>query len=138
LRDFFVRSIIDKPSDPASENQHLVRKNSEVQGHSYKRHCSDSSSTSSADLLTNPKADFDQELQVTLEKYLKTHLLSSTKTTTENIQQQRKTRLSSLTKSDTEKLINQFHFPKQISNLKHYEKQVSHSGKYFNQKFLSV
>lgn len=81
--------------------------------------------SSSADLLANSKIDFDQELQITLEKYLKTHLLSSTN---EHIQQQRKTRLSSLIKSEPEKLINQFNLPKSNFNLKNYEKQVSHQS----------
>jgi tetratricopeptide (TPR) repeat protein len=65
----------------------------------------------------------DQELQITLEKYLKNYLLSSIN---ENIQQQRKTRLSSLIKSEPEKLIHQFNLPKPISDLKHYEKQVDY------------
>jgi hypothetical protein len=81
--------------------------------------------SSPSDILTNPKTDFDlfidQQLQTTLEKCLKNHLLSSTKMMNENIQQQQKTRLS---KSETGKLIDELDFTKQSFDLEHYEKQV--------------
>ncbi len=79
----------------------------------------------SSDILTSPKTNFDiftdQQLQATLEQRLRNHLLSSTNTMNENIQQQRKTRL---TKSETGKLIDDLDFTKQVCNLEHYEKQV--------------
>jgi hypothetical protein len=79
----------------------------------------------SSDKLTNSKTDFDlfidQQLQATLEK----HLLSSTKTSNERIQQQRKTRLATL---ETGKLIDQLGFTKQVPNSEHYEKQVRHQS----------
>jgi len=79
----------------------------------------------SSDILTSPKTNFDilidQQLQTTLEQRLRNHLLSSTNTTNENIQQKQKTRL---TKSETGKLIDDLDFTKQVCNLEHYEKQV--------------
>ncbi len=76
-----------------------------------------------SDILTSPKTDLDrfidQQLQATLEKCLKNHL-----STNENIQQQQQQRKTRLSKSETEKLLNELDFTKQICNLEHYEKQV--------------
>ncbi|CAF0739151.1 unnamed protein product [Rotaria sordida] len=75
--------------------------------------------------LSSSSNDFDvfidQQLQATLEKHLKNHLLLSTNH--ENIPSQRKTRLVTLTKSETGKLINDLDLTKQVCNLEHYEKQ---------------
>ncbi|CAF3533956.1 unnamed protein product [Adineta steineri] len=76
----------------------------------------------SANNLVNRKTEsdtfIDQQLQTTLEKRLRDHLLS---TITMNHQQEN--RLASLTKSETEKLMDKIDFTKQVCNLEHYEKQ---------------
>ena len=85
--------------------------------------------SSMVDSLSDPRtvcnANIDQELQITLEKYVKNQLLSSTKSLREDIQKQRQTRFASFTKSPMEKLINELHSSQSIANLHDYNKQVS-------------
>ncbi|CAF2092046.1 unnamed protein product [Rotaria magnacalcarata] len=74
---------------------------------------------------SNPLSDFDiffdQQIQATLEKRMKSQTRLSTKQ--ENIRKKRKNRLVTLTRSETGKLVNQLDLTKQVCNVEHYEKQ---------------
>ncbi|UJR33069.1 hypothetical protein I4U23_020528 [Adineta vaga] len=77
---------------------------------------------SSSNNLNDQKEDLnkvmDKQLQATLEKRLRDHLLSST-----SIRNQSKTPPITLTKSETGKLMNAIHSNKQTCDLEHYNKQ---------------
>ncbi|CAF3640799.1 unnamed protein product [Adineta steineri] len=76
------------------------------------------SANNSVNRKTESNTFIDQQLQTTLEKRLRDHLLS---TITMNHQQEN--RLASLTKSETEKLMDKIGLTKQVCNLEYYEKQ---------------
>lgn len=113
--------------DPINRHSSINRYQSSSE-HSRKRHRAEISSM--VDSLSDPRTacniNLDQELQITVEKYVTNQLLSPMKSLRDDIQKQRQTRLRTFNKSPTNKLINELHPSQSIANLHHYKAQVSH------------
>ncbi|CAM4904106.1 unnamed protein product [Rotaria socialis] len=116
-----VNSAPTSSSPMASEQQQQQQQQQEQSIDLNRIQIKDDQFSSSSNPLTDFDIFFDQQLQATLEKHMKSQTRLSTKQ--ENIRKKRKNRLVTLTRSETGKLMNQLDLTKQVCNVEHYEKQ---------------